>query len=191
MRLSLEMKKIIRNELLTDPAARGYAGKTSQEMADLINASFMAEVSPAKSLKNQPIRWRDIRRAAQSTGEWPRIRRLSEKRLPDGTADDDPQWMLIDAAINATETDDDQIIDPNDPDAWVPFQMGMQAFGDAKVLSAATIAKIMALTDVEVSPVIEERHARLMEIFIRNPVELPDEFGSYELTAQDIEECLA
>lgn len=199
MRLSFEMKAIIRNELLTDPAGRGYAGRKPEEIVKVefdspgsINCAFTAIKTPEATLSNQPVRWQDIRRAAQSTGEWPRIRRLSETRLPEGTPNDDPKQQIIDAAINATETDNDQVIDPSDPDAWGPFQVGLKAFRDAGVLSDVTINRISGLTTVNIPAVVEERHCRLWTIFNEtNKVSLPDDFKSYELTAEDIKECLS
>jgi hypothetical protein len=182
MRLSLEMKKIIRNELLTDPAGRGYAAKSPQEMADLINVSFMAEKSPATTLENQPVRWGDVRGLANAAGEWPNVMLRAEER---------PATSTVKAAMNAVSMGDDRRLDPKDTRAWSAFQAGMAALEKAGDLSPETVAEMNALTTVAVPAVIEEQHARIMEIFIRNPVALPDDFGAYELTAEDVGECLA
>lgn len=181
--LTKEMLAVLRDEIANDPAKRGYDPKDPDATAALLNASFMAEAAPAKTLEAQPIVWRDIRRLAQARGEWPNIILRSENRPADET---------VRAAINARATDDDQIIDPADPEAWAPFQAGLKMFEASADLSKETVAGILALAVKDVAAVMVEQHARGMEIFASRPdVALPDDFTSYTLMPDDVKEALS
>lgn len=177
-----EMLAILRTEILTDPAKRGYDVKDAQKTADLLNVPFMGEVTPAKELPNQPLRWGDVRGVAQATGEWPNIVIRAEER---------PATNTVKAAINARATEPGQMIDPTDPRAWGAFQAGLQLFEAAGDLSAETVAAIQAMATVTIPAVVAEQHPRIMEIFIQNPVEFPEDFTRYEASADDVRKALS
>ena len=171
-----EMLAILRKEILGDPAGRGYDPKDAQKTADLMNMSYMADVVPAHTLKDQPLRWGDVRGLAQAAGEWPNVVLKSEER---------PATDAVRAAINATATGPEQKIDPTDPAAWGAFQGGLQLFVAEDVLSQATVDAILAMTSVDVPAVTAERHARTMEIYL-GVAEAPN-----AVTAEDVKEALA
>lgn len=171
-----EMLAILRAEILSDPAGRGYDPKDAQKTADLLNVSYMAEVVPATTLENQPLRWGDVRGLAQAAGEWPNIVIRSEER---------PATDTVKAAINATAAGPEQMIDPADPKAWGAFQMGLQLFEAAGDISPDTVAAINALTIAHIPAVTAEQNARAMEIF------LGTEGAPNAVTAEDVKEALA
>ena len=171
-----EMLAILRAEILGDPAKRGYDAADADATAALLNASYMAVVTPEKVLEKQPLRWGDVRGLAQAAGEWPNVVLKAEER---------PASDVVKAAINATATGPEQQIDPADPKAWGAFEFGLQLFEAEGVLSAETVSAILAMTTSVIPAVEGERHARVMEIFL-GVADAPN-----AATPDDVKEALA
>jgi hypothetical protein len=176
-----EMLAVLRAELTTDPSSRGYAGKSAEDAAALLNASYFVAGAPSAC----DVGSANIQKIIVPTGELFKITRTGAAAL-DGTAKD----ALIGAAWSFSEMLSRwSTIETSNPDTWKAAQASMAALEASGLLSAASIAAITAL--VEVTPPPVEQHARIMEIFIQSPVEFPDDFTRYEATAADVQEALS
>jgi hypothetical protein len=82
-------------------------------------------------------------------------------------------------------------IETSNAGTWAAAQTSMAALQNAGVLSAGSIAAVVALVEVTPSAPVTEHHARIMEIFIQNPVEFPADFTRYAATAADVQEALS
>lgn len=185
--LTLEMKNVIRNELLTDPAGRGYVGKTPQEQADLINAGYTTQ-PPTPAAVAVDVSTSAVQKIIVPTMELFRITRESEKPTTGGAED-----AVIAAAWSFSEMLTRwENIETSNPDTWKAAQAAMGALQQAGLLSQSSVDRITALVNpTPVAPPPREEHARIFEIFIRNPVSIPDDFLSYEITADEVAECIA
>lgn len=165
-----EQIALLKAEILNDPTGRGYAGKTAQEQVDLFYAPWSMTV-PGKVLTGQPFSWaaaKGIARGA-TTLDWPRIVARSAQRasavLPPPGTPLDPNTAAILMAVNATESQDGDMVDPSHPEGWAAFQAGLaalQAIGD---LSAKTVAAITALGTVQEPDVIIPQSPRASVVF--------------------------
>lgn len=172
-----ELLAILRDEIMKDPADRGYnQGADAAATAELLNSAYEAEVTPAADKTGQTLRWSDVRGVAQAAGEWPNIVIRSEER---------PATDTVKAAINACATAPEQEIDPNDPKAWGAFEAGLQLFKASGDLSAATVDMILGMTTVPIPAVTEWRHARWLELIL-GVADAPN-----AVTADDVTEALA
>lgn len=116
-------------------------------IADLTQA---AETLNAQTItvSNRPFKWRDAKRIARAapTGDWSRI--VARARMTPALPPATPGDAAILAAINAVESNDEDIIDPTDSAAWQALQAGIAALHGIGDLSTATIAALGELTTV-------------------------------------------
>jgi hypothetical protein len=122
-------------------AALDVPDDSDAQIAGLLNAQTVV-------LSEQPFPWGQALLLARTaaTGDWARIvaRSRQTPALPPAT----PTDAAILAAINATESQPGDVIDPTDAATWAAFQAGLAALEASGDLSSATIAAIGALTTV-------------------------------------------
>ena len=125
--------------LAVELAKPAYAGLTDAAALVLVEALTI-------TLTNQPIPWPTVETIARTsaTGDWSRIVARSRQvpTLPPATATD----AAILAAINATESQNTDVLDPTNAPVWAAWQAGFAALEATGDLAATTVAAITALT---------------------------------------------
>jgi hypothetical protein len=160
-RLQAIAHALIKAEIESDPYGRGYAGKTPQEQADLINAPFIFEASPAVTRHGQPVSWGAIHHVIHTFGEWPNVQLRAEER---------PADLAVRAAMSVLKADPMRMIDPTDPRAWERVKSWLIALRTADDLTEACLDAIYDLPNVPVAAVTQERHPRVVDIFLGFPL---------------------
>lgn len=118
----------LRREIADDPIARGYAGKTEQEIAALLNAPDRPGPIPAQ----------DVRRYLTVADRWPEIVRISRF----GDADPD----RVRAAIRMVEAlDGIASFDLQVPAYLATIEAGLDALVAAQIVQAQDKAAILGL----------------------------------------------
>lgn len=134
-------------ELTDYPALKAADADLSPPVPD--PAQAVAAIRLLTTTKTgQPFKWKVARRIAREapTGDWSRIvvRARQMPADPPATIKD----FAILAAINAVESVDDDIIDPNDPASWQAWENGLGALQAVGDLNADTVTKLNGLPTV-------------------------------------------
>lgn len=158
MSMTPEMLEILRAEILGDPAARGYAGRNSADVADLLNAQY-AEETKAAGTRDVPISEVAVFLASRLlTGKWRRFVATPPPGVPEDLVDG------LGELLQMLDSDKVPTIEMSNPE--ISAQVGKVLGGAAQygLLSPEAAAHLLALGDEPAR--YEIRHARVMEIFL-------------------------
>ena len=184
-----EMLAALKAEIANDPMKRGYAGQKPDVIAALLNAEYNI-VTPGTTLTGQPFPWAAAKGIARGapTMDWSRIVVRSAQRanvvLPPAGQALDPASAAILVAVNATESQDSDMIDPAHKEGWAAFEQGLgllQMVGD---LSSATVAAIVALGEVVVPDTVVP-HTSQQHVVLRDFDGAPE-----AVTADDVAKAM-
>jgi hypothetical protein len=178
------MLALLRAELTADPAGRGYAGHPADVQAEMVNSSFTTTVESGVPVLLD-IATSAIEMIIVPPGEMFAIQTLADKVLSGQTPPTQEDRATGTAWSFLKMLDRWTTIDASKPDIWADCQTNMAALQAAGVLSAKSIAAITALVVVVPPPIVTERHARVLDIF------LGVEGAPNAITADDVAGALA
>jgi hypothetical protein len=164
--LTAPMLALLKTEISTDPAGRGYAGHPADVQADLVNSPFTTTSAPG------PVGLVDISTSVivaiiVPTGEMFTIQMLANKALsgqtpptPEDQATGKAAWSFL-KMVDRWAT-----IETSRPDIWADSLATLGVLQSAGVLSAASVAAITKQVVVTPAASVTQHDPRVVEIFM-------------------------